>query len=65
MRFDPWGGLEPEHPPYCTCVECVRRRLATGKRQRPRQGLIGKLKQWLSLNTYLFSDNYPANSTEP
>jgi len=50
MRFDPWGGLEPEHPPYCTCVECVRRRLATGKRQRPRQGLIGKLKQWLSLN---------------
>ena len=27
MRHDPWGGLPPAHPIYCTCVDCVRRRL--------------------------------------
>ncbi len=40
-----YRNLSPTHPQYCTCVECVRKRL-DGENSNPAQrvgGLVGKL----------------------
>ena len=41
MRHDSWGGLPPQHPVYCTCVDCAAARLRRRERgsRRGRRGL--------------------------